>query len=81
MTVPSVRVLTCREVVEHVSALLGDALDHADRARLEQHLLVCPPCTLHVAQLRATIELTRELAPAPLADDAALAAFRAWKAR
>jgi anti-sigma factor RsiW len=82
--------LTCREVVEHITDLLGDALAMADRARLEQHLLICPPCTLHVAQVRDTIALAGEArrdaardgstAPAGV-DPAALAAFRAWKAR
>jgi anti-sigma factor RsiW len=53
--------LECREVVEVVSDFLSGALTADDRARLEQHLLVCPPCTLHVAQVRATIEHLAEL--------------------
>ena len=78
--VRSLAALTCQEVVELVSDLLGDGLPPDDRIRLEQHLLVCPPCTLHVGQIKATIALTAELrehgADAP---DDALAAFRAWK--
>jgi anti-sigma factor RsiW len=53
--------LECREVVEVVSDFLSGALTPEDRARLEQHLLVCPPCTLHVAQVRATLEHLAEL--------------------
>jgi anti-sigma factor RsiW len=59
--------LQCREVVARVTDLLDGELAPADLVRLEQHLLVCPPCTLHVAQMRETV--------------AALAAFRRWKAR
>ena len=86
MTVRSVMELTCREVVERVSDLLGDALSADDRVRLEQHLLICPPCTLHVRQVRATIELAGELrapaaVPAAAVPAAVLDAFRAWKAR
>ena len=47
--------LSCKEVVELVTEFLGDTLDPKERVRLEQHLLVCPPCTLHLAQVKATI--------------------------
>ena len=53
--------LTCQEVVELVTELFDDALAGQDRARIEQHLLVCPPCTLHVRQLADTRQLAREL--------------------
>ena len=52
--------LQCREVVEHVTDLLGGDLPADDLVRLEQHLLVCPPCTMHVQQVRDTIELARQ---------------------
>ena len=74
--------LACREVVELLTDLLSDAMPPEDRARLEQHLLVCPPCTLHVRQVRSTIELAAELrAPAVPAAPAVLALFRQWKAK
>jgi anti-sigma factor RsiW len=73
--------LECRQVVEVVSDFLGGAMTPEDRARLEQHLLVCPPCTLHIAQMRATIEhiaaLRREPVPAEVAP-ALVSAFRQW---
>jgi anti-sigma factor RsiW len=53
--------LVCKDVVELVTELLDDALDPVSRARIEQHLLVCPPCTIHVGQVRRTIELTGDL--------------------
>jgi len=70
--------LECREVVELTTDFLGDALTAVDRAHLEQHLLVCSPCTMHLQQVRATIALTKELAtPAPtVVAPSLLAAFR-----
>ena len=60
MIVRDPTVLTCKEVVELVTELLGDTLEPEDRARIEQHLLVCPPCAMHVGQVRATVELVAE---------------------
>jgi predicted anti-sigma-YlaC factor YlaD len=37
-------------------------MDSEDRVRLEQHLLVCPPCTAYLGQVRATLELVGSLA-------------------
>jgi anti-sigma factor RsiW len=74
--------LTCQEVVEHVTELLEGALPPEDRVRLEQHLLACPPCTLHLAQLKSSISLTGQLlrsaepAPANASD-----VFRRWKSK
>lgn len=53
--------LQCKEVVELVTELFGNALAPEVRARLEQHLLVCPPCTAHIRQVKSTIQLTRGL--------------------
>lgn len=79
MTMRDPSTLTCREVVELVSDFLGDGLDAEERIALEQHLLVCPPCTLHVGQMRTTLDLTARLRaadkPAPVMD-----LFRQWKA-
>lgn len=82
MTIDHVIRLRCRDVVEHITDLLAGALSADDAIRLEQHLLVCPPCTLHVAQVRDTIALAAETrAPAAPAPADALAVFRRWKAR
>jgi hypothetical protein len=84
MTVRDPARLECREVVELVTEFLGDALTPEERARLEQHLLVCPPCTLHVAQVRSTIghlaELRTDGAPVRLAPTL-VDLFRQWKKR
>jgi anti-sigma factor RsiW len=82
MRVRDVSSLTCKEVVELVSEYLEGGLAPDDRARLEQHLFVCPPCTLHFGQVRATIAAVGELRSAP-ADEGRIAAaldqFRKWK--
>ena len=81
MTLRDPSLLECREVVEVVSDFLGGVLTAEDRGRLEQHLLVCPPCTLHVAQVRATIAhvaaLRTEETPAE-AGPALVDLFRQW---
>jgi hypothetical protein len=81
VTVKAPTTPTCKEVVELVTEFLSDSLAPADRARLEQHLLVCPPCTVHVSQVRTTVELTAELRNGPAIDaaPALVDVFRRWK--
>jgi anti-sigma factor RsiW len=55
VTVRDPATLECREVVEVVSDFLDGALAAGDRARVEQHLLVCPPCARYLAQMRSTV--------------------------
>jgi len=74
--------LVCREVVELVTEYLGGTLPDHDRARFDQHLSTCPPCTAYIAQVRTTLELAAELGStsAP-ADDVAKQLgdmFRDW---
>ena len=71
--------LTCKEVVELVTELLDDAMPAEDRARLEQHLLVCPPCTLHIRQVKSTIDLAAALHAAAVPSPSVVELFRAWK--
>jgi predicted anti-sigma-YlaC factor YlaD len=56
--------LTCREVVELVTEFLGDTMEPEDRIRMEQHLLMCPPCTAYLGQVRSTVQLVGGLAEA-----------------
>jgi hypothetical protein len=51
-------ILTCKEVVELVTEFFAGTMAPEERVRLEQHLLVCPPCTLHVGQVKSTIDLS-----------------------
>jgi Putative zinc-finger len=83
VNVRDVTELTCKEVVELVTEYLSRALDARDRVRLEQHLLVCPPCTLHLDQVRSTIALARELRDEspPDTEPALVDLFQNWKRR
>ena len=71
--------ISCKEVVELVTAYLDGALppDQAERVRV--HLELCDPCIRYVEQLRVTgqltAEATRELELHP-DRDALLATFR-----
>jgi anti-sigma factor RsiW len=74
--------LTCRELVELVTAYLEHRLDHGQRDRFEAHLAQCPECRGFVDDLRATIVLLgwpRAEALSPEAERALLDAFRVWK--
>jgi anti-sigma factor RsiW len=74
--------LSCKELVQLVTAYLEGALDPPDRARFEQHLAECPGCTAYVEQMRTTIRLLGTLSEAtiePDATNALLAVFRNWK--
>jgi hypothetical protein len=83
VTLPGAASLTCKQVVELVTELLSDVLPVEDRVRVEQHLLVCPPCTLHLSQMRSTVDFASRLrAASPVAPSPALVdLFRQWKAK
>ena len=74
--------LVCVEVVELVTDYLSRAMRPEERARLEQHLLVCPPCTAYLEQVKATQKLARGLGlDAPDGGDvdaSLLNLFRGW---
>jgi len=82
MKARSVIDLMCQEVVELVTEYLSGAMAPEERVRMEQHLLACPPCTAHLAQMRTTLELARGLSrddqDVPVEDDL-LALFRRTK--
>ena len=74
--------ISCREVVELVTAYLDGALEPADAARMAAHLQLCEPCVAYVEQIRTTTRLTaaaaQELELRP-DRDALLRAFAAYK--
>lgn len=47
--------LTCKALVELVTAYLEDALPPSERRRFEEHLAACEFCTEYVRQMRLTI--------------------------
>lgn len=74
--------MTCKELVELVTAYFESALPDDERARFERHLGVCPGCTAYVEQMRQTITLVgglREEDVSPAAQRRLLQAFRDWK--
>jgi anti-sigma factor RsiW len=74
--------LSCQELVELVTAYLDGVLEPAVRARFEEHLAVCPACTIYLDQVRRTIAALGHLNEASLptaAGEGLLEAFRAWK--
>ncbi len=73
--------LLCIEVVDLITEYLSRAMGPEDRARLEQHFLVCAPCAVHLAQVKTTLKLARGLGHAPdggEVDNGLLALYRSW---
>jgi anti-sigma factor RsiW len=46
---------------EHLSDYVDRGLDHAERARVEEHVGLCPQCRRVLATLRRTLAGLREL--------------------
>jgi anti-sigma factor RsiW len=75
--------LTCREFVEVLTDYLEGALQPAERADVERHLVICRGCSNYTEQMRSTIGLLQRLADEPAADARSgplLAMFRQWQA-
>jgi anti-sigma factor RsiW len=75
--------LTCRELVELVTAYLEGVLEPPERARFEQHLAGCDGCDAYVDQMRQTLTALGRLPDESLSPDARdrlLAAFADWQA-
>lgn len=73
--------MTCRELVELVTAYFDDALPNGVRERFEAHVAGCDGCTEYLRQMRAAIVLagaTRSLAERPEVAGL-LAAFRGFR--
>jgi anti-sigma factor RsiW len=84
MSLRGLATLTCQEFVELVTDLLSGDMPAEDRALLEQHLLVCPPCTQHLEQMKTTIDVTGRLRTpldARKPPDEILEVFRRWQAK
>ena len=53
---PPDRQMTCKELVELLSAYLDDALELGDRDRLERHLERCSGCRSHLRQFQLMLD-------------------------
>jgi anti-sigma factor RsiW len=74
--------LSCRELVELVTAYLEGELPAGARKRFEAHLSQCDGCSVYLEQMRTTIRLSGMLGVedvSPEAGQALLRAFRGWK--
>jgi predicted anti-sigma-YlaC factor YlaD len=74
--------MTCRELVELITAYLERSLAPEQRERFDAHLAACEGCRAYLDQMRRTTQLLGtfpEESLAPPAKRALLAAFRAWK--
>lgn len=47
--------LTCKAFVELVTEYLEDTLPHPERVRFDEHLALCPYCTIYLDQMRQTV--------------------------
>ena len=74
--------LTCKEFVEVLTDYLEDALDPAERADIERHIVICRGCSNYIEQMRSTIDLLGRM-PDDDADSAhsekLLALCRSWQ--
>ena len=74
--------MRCVEFVELVTDWMEDGLDGRTQSRLEEHLVICPPCGEYVTQLRQSATLLGTLdadAPPPEARRELLEMFRAQR--
>jgi anti-sigma factor RsiW len=74
--------LSCRELVELVTAYLEGALPTGVRKRFEAHLSQCDGCSIFLEQMRATIRFSGALGVedvSPEAERALVHAFRGWR--
>ena len=75
------RDLTCKELVELVTAYLEGSLRGRRRRRFESHLDSCDGCTRYLEQMETTIRSTGALTEEQVTDEqrvVLLAAFRDW---
>lgn len=75
--------ISCREIVETITAYLEDGLAAPQHAQFERHLAKCDGCRAYLQQMRTTIATAGQLREDALdegARDHLLALFREWKA-
>lgn len=60
----------CVEFVELVTEWMEGALSDAERGGVEEHIAICPECTIYLAQLRDTTMVLGRLEDQPPAGSA-----------
>jgi Putative zinc-finger len=74
--------LTCKELIELVTAYHEGALSTRDRQRFEEHVVFCAGCASYLDSMRRTIEVTGRLTEDDLLPELQrelLATFRDWR--
>ena len=74
--------MTCKELIETITAYLDGALPDTDRRRFDTHIANCPYCAEYLAQMRGTVARLGTLDETALSHGAReqlLAAFRDWR--
>jgi anti-sigma factor RsiW len=51
--------ITCRQLIDFISAYLDRELPDDERAEFERHLAVCPSCVAYLSTYRKTITLAQ----------------------
>ncbi len=77
-----VQEMSCRELVELITAYVEGDLPEHERIRFEEHLEICEGCVTYLDQMRQTIGTLGELnedSIDPMARDELLEAFRGWR--
>lgn len=73
--------LNCEQLVTAITDYLDGAMTPEDRARLEFHLSLCPPCQIYLDQMKVTIAATGRLRTSDVSPEAKavlIALFRTW---
>jgi len=82
MIVNQAKEISCRELVEVVTAYLEGTLAAAEVVRFEAHLGGCVGCDAYLDQMRQTVAALGHLPPesvSPEAERRLLGAFRGWR--
>jgi predicted anti-sigma-YlaC factor YlaD len=76
--------LSCKEVVELVTAYLEGVLESSEHLAFDEHLAECEACGEYLEQMRQTVRLTgrlREESLPPELRDELVSAFAGWNRR
>jgi anti-sigma factor RsiW len=75
--------MSCRELVELVTAYFEGELSWRQRRRFDRHIAACEYCSRYIEQMRVTITTLGRLdeeSISPAAREALLGAFKNWHA-
>lgn len=74
--------LTCKELVEDITAYVEGTMPAGERRRFDEHLDLCRGCRNYIDQMRATITVVGSLREDMLSAEtreSLIATFRGWR--